>query len=193
MSSARVATPLAVVLGATLGTGAALVRGPVSSYERGASLPLDSAATIAEPVPAKQTRALLPAPLPAAPPASSEPPAREPPLREQPLEPTESAVLAAALNCARGEPDDCLRTSEAYEAGRGVKTSPGQARDFRASAIKRYSEDCTARDPDACHALATLRATGRGLAQSVEAAEVLMERARQACRTRPAPICDKLR
>jgi TPR repeat protein len=187
MSFLRITT--SVVLGAALGAFAALMSGRSPAPRRQAAPALPAAATV---VAAASASVEAQARVVPAPPRPDVRAGEDVPLREQPLEATESAVLAAALSCARGEPDDCLRAAEAYEAGRGVEPSPGRARDFRSSAIKRYAEDCTARDPDACHALATFRATGRALAQSVEAAEVLMDRARQACRRRPAPICDKL-
>ncbi len=114
------------------------------------------------------------------------------PRREQALAPTAEAVKEAMLSCARGNDDDCLRASEALEMGRGVAADAKRARDFRATAIKRYARRCTHRDPDACYAFSMLHARGFGVKQDAASARVLLERARLACRTRPAAICERL-
>jgi|RhiMethySRZTD1v2_1073278.scaffolds.fasta_scaffold05683_8 hypothetical protein len=114
------------------------------------------------------------------------------PRREQALAPTAEAVREAMLSCARGDDDDCLRAAEAIEAGRGVAADAKRARDFRATAIKRYARRCTHRDPDACYAFSMLHARGFGVKQDAASARVLLERARLACRTRQAAICERL-
>jgi hypothetical protein len=114
------------------------------------------------------------------------------PVRERPLPSTLSELEETTASCARGEDDDCLRAAEAYQTGRVGQADEKRARDFRSTAIRRYAVRCNRRDPDACHALSMLHARGFGLKQDAYAARALLERARLACRTRPAGICARL-
>jgi TPR repeat protein len=202
----RLLTSAGIFVGASLGALAAVWTGPVPAA-RGAP-----STAPARPVLAESARPVLAEP-PRQHPAAAEPAAPEPPvsvaaaaqtapkspepavagpLREQALAPTAEAVNDAMLSCARGRDDDCLRAAEALEAGRGVPRDEKLARDFRATAVKRYAARCTRRDPDACHAFSMLHARGFGVKQDAESARVLLERARVACRTRPAAICARL-
>jgi TPR repeat protein len=191
MVAFRLLTSAGIFVGAALGALAAVWTGPVPAAS---GAPSTAPARPATQEPRREPSAPAPVtpPAPVAPSPSAPEPAAAGLLREQALPPTAEAVNAAMLSCARGRDDDCLRTAEALEAGRGVARDEKRARDFRATAVKRYAARCTRRDPDACHAFSMLHARGFGVKQDAEAARVLLERARVACRTRPAAICARL-
>jgi hypothetical protein len=113
-------------------------------------------------------------------------------VRERPEPATGAELKRAMWSCGRGVDDDCLRAAEALQAGHGVPADAKRARDFRSTAIRRYAVRCNRRDPDACHALSMLHTRGFGLKPDPQAAKALLERARMACRTRPAAICARL-
>jgi TPR repeat protein len=183
----------ATVAGAFLGSLAALWSGSSSTAEvMAATMPSRPVAQVELREPAEADvpstpRVLAAKDTPAAPAATGAGPQRERPL------PTSEAELDRAMSsCARGVDDDCLRAAEALQAGHGVRADEKRARDFRSTAIRRYAVRCNRRDPDACHALSMLHARGFGLKQDPQAAKALLERARMACRIRPAPICGRL-
>jgi TPR repeat protein len=191
MVSLRLLTWAAMIAGALLGALAALWRAVPTAEVMAAPLP---------PRPVNQVQSAPPiekdvhsmAPVAAARLASAAHSSAGGPLRERPVPATEDELEKAMSNCARGEDDDCLRAAEAFQTGRGVRQDEKRARDFRSTAIRRYAVRCNRRDPDACHALSMLHARGFGLKQDPVAAKALLERARLACRTRPAAICARL-
>jgi hypothetical protein len=183
----------ATVAGAFLGSLAALWSGSTSTAEvMAATMPARPVVRVQPREPAKPEVPSTPKVLaamdtPAAPAATG-----AGPLREHPLPATEVELDRAMSSCARGVDDDCLRAAEALQAGHGVPADEKRARDFRSTAIRRYAVRCNRRDPDACHALGMLHARGFGVKQDAQAAKALIERARMACRTRPAAICARL-
>lgn len=193
--SLRLVTWTATAAGAFLGTFAALWSGSTPTAEvLAATMPPRPVAQIQRIGPAERETPPAPAMLAAkgTPPAAASAATAAGPLRELPVPSTEAELERAMSNCARGADDDCLRAAEALQAGRGVAQDEKRARDFRSTAIRRYAVRCNRRDPDACHALSMLHARGFGLKQDAQAAKALLERARVACRTRPAAICARL-
>jgi hypothetical protein len=191
MVSLRLLTWAAMIAGALLGALAALWRASPTAEVMAATLPPRPVSQVpsVEPV-ERDVRSTTGVMAARAAPATHSSAAG--PLRERPVPATEVELEKAMSNCARGEDDDCLRAAEAFQAGRGVPQDDKRARDFRSTAIRRYAVRCNRRDPDACHALSMLHARGFGLKQDPQAAKALLERARSACRTRPAAICARL-
>jgi TPR repeat protein len=190
--SLRLVTWTATLAGAFLGAFAALWSGSTPTAEvMAAPMPPRPVAHVQRLEPAeRETPPVLAAK--DAPPAAASAATAAGPVRERPLPSTEAELETAMTNCARGADDDCLRAAEALQAGRVVAQDEKRARDFRSTAIRRYAVRCNRRDPDACHALSMLHARGFGLKQDAQAAKALLERARVACRTRPATICARL-
>ena len=115
-----------------------------------------------------------------------------PPWLENQIDGGTEAVTQAALSCARGNADDCMRAGDAYDAGRGVTPNERQARLNRVAGARLFDEACKRRKPEACYSLSVIYSLGLGVKRNPEIARGHMTIARNLCKTVPADICQHL-
>jgi TPR repeat protein len=119
-------------------------------------------------------------------------PLPSPPWEREPLPAGEAALERAKRSCARGDSDDCMRVGVIYQTGRGVDASPTVARDFFSQARRRYSQRCEGHDALACLYLSHAFAEGIGVERNEATAQGLRRHAKNLCKLRPQPVCEKL-
>ncbi|MBN2193142.1 MAG: sel1 repeat family protein [Polyangiaceae bacterium] len=115
-----------------------------------------------------------------------------PPWLAAPLPAASAEVEAAGLRCARGNAIDCMRAGDAYESGRGIPQDTRQARLNRSAGARLFETACRRREIDACYALSVLHTLGHGVLPNPRSAAGYLTRAREICKTSPAPICEQL-
>ncbi|HKO53969.1 MAG TPA: hypothetical protein VJV79_39950 [Polyangiaceae bacterium] len=214
--AARFATWLAIAVGGTGGTLAALV----SSGSAPAAAPLPSlglplrplgaiAATAAErpvasaPVPAAPTSVAsaagaVPASeastvAPAATASGSARPAAPPPAADLlPLPTTKDKLLRFEMQCDLRKAESCIVAARSYEGGSAGVTDLEKASKYRRIAITAWISQCDRNSSLACATLATMYRAGSGVPQSDRNADALFARARELCRFNDAPICHEL-
>ncbi len=164
-----------------------------------------------EPVSAPPTARATPAATPTVPEPSSEPPPSATPTAavdlskttletegplpswlENPLTADADAVTQAAVSCARGNADDCMRAGDAYDAGRGIPANERQARLNRVAGVRLFEAACKKRKPTACYSLSVIYSTGLGVTRNLEAAQGHLTIAQRICRTAQDDICPRL-
>jgi TPR repeat protein len=205
MSTTRIAPIVAVLAGSLLGSLAAALSvawspslAPASAsfeppFEPIAAPPPEPRGETAS-SPASPAKSAAPAP-PTVPSAKESALELEGPLPawlEQPLPAEPEAAARAALNCARGNADDCMRAGDAYEAGHGTKPNERQARLNRVAGRRLFDQACQRRHPQACYSLAVIYSLGLGVSENPKAAEGQMTITRRLCRTSHDDICQRL-
>lgn len=201
MSTTRVATFAAILGGSLLGSLAAAVSvasrppTPLPPPSAAPASPLALSALSRPAAPAASSSA-LPAP-PVAASATGSGPVLEtegplPDWLEHPLPADPKAVDQAALQCARGNPVECMRAGDAYDEGRGVDRDERAARLNRSAGARMFDESCKKRSPEACHALSVLYSLGHGVPRNLEVADGLVQRTRQLCVGSPSELCKNL-
>ena len=206
MQTPRLATVLAVGVGAVIGVGLALSGSP------GQRRATPSAEPPFRPIvqaPAQRSAPGHPEP-PGAPDASvATGPRVAPPASSAQPEPTPTGTAAAPPDpaaialapsaelirrdekaCARGVADRCARAARFYEEGKGVRPDPKRALTYLRLAVKLYAEDCRERNARACYSLSRMYQLGRGVPPDVETSKALVRRARDICEAEQSAFCD---
>jgi hypothetical protein len=211
----RLATWLAILIGGTGGTLAALAGSggaPAAAPARSPSPPAREvesathaatpralvAATSAAPIPAASSSA---APVSSGPakdsastaatpsvPASAIQPAAE----LLPLPTTEKALLRAEMQCDQKRAVSCIVAARSYETGSAGPTDPEKALKYRRIALTVWISQCDHNSAQACATLSIMYRVGSGVPESSRNADALLARARELCRFNDAPVCHEL-
>ena len=211
---ARLATWLAVAVGGTAGTLAALgSSGSPPAAAPAASLPLRPVAGIATPPPGTTNAGLAPTPATAsatttAASAAAEAPSTQPseaagtagavaeappPAAELlPLPTSKDKLLRQEMRCDQKKADSCIVAARSYESGSAGVTDPEKAAKYRRIALTIWIGQCDRNSSLACATLATMYRAGSGVPQSDRNADALLARAKELCRFNDAPVCHEL-
>jgi hypothetical protein len=210
--AARVANWIAIAVGGTGGTLAALMGSasappPVS----GQSLPLRPVSEIA--AQAQTATPVLSATLsptnsePSAPPAASvlasaasaaitpalsvAPPAPAPATSADTaaLPTTPESLLHAEMHCDQGKSESCIIAARSYESGSAGPTDRDKAEKYRKIALTMWISHCDHNSAAACVTLSKMYRAGEGVPESDRNADALVARARELCRYTDAPVC----
>lgn len=214
----RAATWLAIAVGGTGGTMAALFGGgsaPAPVTTASASLPLrpvgqiaaqmqaakpavpDASASLvaSSPVPsadAAATASSLPADAASAGSAASTAPAPLPAAELLPLPATKDKLLRAEMHCDQAKAESCVLAARSYEGSTLVPADPEKAAKYRRIALTAWISQCDHNSAASCATLASMYRAGSGVPQSDRNADALLARARELCRFNDAPACHEL-
>lgn len=202
MTNARSATRIAIIIGAGVGSLAAVMgRAPQSRppAPQLAAPAADEARTASSQAPSHEpVVAPTGSPSPAPRPTVS---AAGPPAAAGPVPPTPKPAAAdldglprpeLERRCAFNQPRACLASARAFDSGRGGPADAAKARVYRALAVSLLDERCWSRDPESCHDLAGLYQTGTGMPRNPATATVLTQRARELCAGKTTSFCERL-
>ncbi|HYQ00157.1 MAG TPA: hypothetical protein VER96_15885 [Polyangiaceae bacterium] len=219
---ARVATWLAIAVGGTAGTLAAIGssgRAPATAPLPSAEMPLRPVASIAARTPSATVAAAAPSPsanaaaavpasssesvptvpaasasTPASPTAtaSARPPAPPPAADLLPLPTTKEKLLRDEMHCDQRKAEACIVAARSYETGSAGVTDADKASKYRRIALTVWISQCDHNSSLACATLATMYRAGSGVPQSDRNADALFARARELCRFNDAPVCHEL-
>jgi len=209
----RVATWLAIAIGGTGGTLAALVssgNAPASSAAPAGSLPLRPLGAIAAEGPSARTTAAAPtsstistataAPVETRSAAALAPsaietakPAAPPPAADLlPLPTSKDKLLRLEMHCDQRKAEACIVAARSFESGSTGVTDLEKASKYRRIALTAWISQCDHNSQVACATLATMYRAGSGVPQSDRNADALFARARELCRFNDAPVCHEL-
>lgn len=210
--AARVATWLAIAVGGTAGTLAALGSSgsaPAASPAPSVAPPLRPVAALAaqgpSATPALAARtlptsgavsAVSAAPVTSAPtPSASDsarPPAPPPAADLLPLPTSKEKLLRQEMHCDQRKAEACIVAARSYEVGSTGVTDPEKAAKYRRIALTAWISQCDHNSPLACATLASMYSAGSGVPLSDRNADALFARSRELCRFNDAPICHEL-
>ena len=213
---ARTATWIAIAIGGTGGTLAAVVNSgmPAVSPARSSGLPMRPLGAIVAEVPGATpagplgaTTPVTPTPTPtttaaepaaasasAGPAAGERPkPAAPPPAADLlPLPTTKKALLREEMHCDQRKAEACIVAARSFEGGSTGVTDLEKAQKYRRIALTAWISQCDHNSASACATLATMYRAGSGVPQSDRNADALVARARELCRFNDAPACHEL-
>jgi len=214
--AARVATWLAIIVGATGGALAALGgsgSAPAPAAAPSVRLPLrplgaivaqGPSATPSSPRVTSSLGSATTAPVSAASssaasssatPTASESarlPAPPPAADLLPLPTTKETLLRQEMHCDQRKAESCIVAARSYETGSAGLTDQEKAQRYRRIALTAWISQCDHNSPAACATLATMYRAGSGVPQSERNADALVARARELCRFNDAPVCHEL-
>jgi TPR repeat protein len=214
----RAATWLAIAVGGTGGTMAALFGGgtaPATPVAATASLPLRPVGQIATQMQAAKPAALgasaasaasLAAPSSNPPASASSAPAEAasagpvasataaplPAAELLPLPATKEKLLRAEMHCDQAKAEFCIVAARSYEGSTLVPADPEKAAKYRRIALTAWISQCDHNSAASCATLASMYRAGSGVPQSDRNADALLARARELCRFNDAPACHEL-